>query len=341
MKNSVLALVEADGIFDGCQRIRLPIANDVTTFRKSLLVAVHVTPSIPGDIEIHIFDSKTQSFQSLTPNLLPTSSNCRLRLVIPPHHQQQKESATTKKSSSTKFPALPWREFDINLTDGTFLINGISLQINEVSNAGLGTGLNVWDGSIALAKYLESNPAIVEEKKILEVGAGTGLVGIAAAILGAKEVVVTDLEYSLANLRGNILLNQPSVDEKPPKRKILPIEAKVLDWFRPQDFDCCSSENCKTTWIPDVILASDVVWIDSLVLPLVKTLHYFCSLAVTKQTSPPWIIMSYQRRSQVVEDHLFQALRDHGFKITCSPKEETRSQVIQIFRIAFEGTVLS
>ena len=52
----------------------------------------------------------------------------------------------------------------------------------------LGTGLNTWDGAVVLAKYLESNSFIVKDKNVLEVGAGTGVVGMAAACLGASQV---------------------------------------------------------------------------------------------------------------------------------------------------------
>lgn len=54
-----------------------------------------------------------------------------------------------------------------------------------------------------MAKFLEvefSN-ATLKGNKVLELGSGTGLVGLAAAILGADQVMLTDLEYTLDNLR--------------------------------------------------------------------------------------------------------------------------------------------
>lgn len=42
-----------------------------------------------------------------------------------------------------------------------------------------------------LAKYLEIHPETVRNKSVLEVGAGTGVAGTAAALLGAREILLT------------------------------------------------------------------------------------------------------------------------------------------------------
>lgn len=42
-----------------------------------------------------------------------------------------------------------------------------------------------------LAKYLETVPTFVKNKNVLELGAGTGLAGMAATLLGAKATLLT------------------------------------------------------------------------------------------------------------------------------------------------------
>jgi Lysine methyltransferase len=42
-----------------------------------------------------------------------------------------------------------------------------------------------------LAKYIEIHPDTVRNKSVLEVGAGTGVAGTAAALLGAREILLT------------------------------------------------------------------------------------------------------------------------------------------------------
>jgi hypothetical protein len=74
-------------------------------------------------------------------------------------------------------------------------------------------------------------------------------------------------------------------------------------------------------WIPDIILAADVVWVDSLVRPLVETLYYICTFCIKhkqqqqqQQSSlSPIILLSYQRRSQIVENNLFNTLKEYHF----------------------------
>ena len=44
-----------------------------------------------------------------------------------------------------------------------------------------------------LAKYLETVPSFVKNKNVLELGAGTGLAGMAAILLGAKAALLTGI----------------------------------------------------------------------------------------------------------------------------------------------------
>lgn len=48
-------------------------------------------------------------------------------------------------------------------------------------------GLTVWDGALVLSKYFELHPNLVQGKYCIELGAGTGLVGIVMGLLGKEE----------------------------------------------------------------------------------------------------------------------------------------------------------
>ena len=57
---------------------------------------------------------------------------------------------------------------------------------------------------------------------------------------------------------------------------------------------------------------------DSLVRPLVETLYYICCTFCIEHKqqqslSSPIILLSYQRRSQIVENNLFQTLKEYNF----------------------------
>jgi predicted nicotinamide N-methyase len=69
-----------------------------------------------------------------------------------------------------------------------------------------------WAGGLALARYVLDNPRIVSGLRILDLGAGSGLVGIAAAKAGAREVVAAEVDrYAVAALKLNIKLNAVSI----------------------------------------------------------------------------------------------------------------------------------
>lgn len=74
-----------------------------------------------------------------------------------------------------------------------------------------------------LAKYLER--AFTHQfmgRTVLELGAGTGLVGIVASVLGAGRVILTDLPYALDNARENVERNRLALKGK--------VEVMELDW---------------------------------------------------------------------------------------------------------------
>ena len=122
-------------------------------------------------------------------------------------------------------------------------------------------------------------------KRVLELGAGCGLVGIAAAKLGANEVVMTDLNYALPLMRENVEQNKLSDSHQ----KIL---CQECDWFNPPTLNELfkSLSDDKSEIYPDVIIVADCVWLSPLVAPLLRTLKAYTSNSSTS------VIISYQQR---------------------------------------------
>ena len=69
----------------------------------------------------------------------------------------------------------------------------LELEVREASytEAGLG-GSHVFISSVAMSLWLLSHRHLLQGKRVLELGAGCGLVGIACSQVGCKEVVLTD-----------------------------------------------------------------------------------------------------------------------------------------------------
>lgn len=132
---------------------------------------------------------------------------------------------------STEILCLPGPKWFFNWPSGGFAVGmpPLPLHIGVVANSGLGTGLTVWDGAIVLSKYLENEAVVAAEcgevgllsgRVVLELGAGTGVVGLAASALGARRTYLTDQAYTLENLRRTVSRNS----------HLSGVEVMELDW---------------------------------------------------------------------------------------------------------------
>eukprot|EP00892_Ulva_mutabilis_P007914 jgi/Ulvmu1/5495/UM023_0031.1 len=130
------------------------------------------------------------------------------------------------------------------------------VTIHQQSFKAEGFASTVWDSSILVSKYIESNVSLVAGQKVCDVSAGTGLVGIVASLAGAAQVVATDLQENLPLLQRNIQANglQRSIAAAP------------LQW---------GTDDVRQLPLPlpfDLAIACDVMYIVEAVGPLVATL---------------------------------------------------------------------
>ncbi|KJE92373.1 hypothetical protein CAOG_03354 [Capsaspora owczarzaki ATCC 30864] len=164
------------------------------------------------------------------------------------------------------------------------------------------TASSIWDASLQLARCLErqhdrlDDPDLaVADKHVLELGAGSGLVGLACAAFGARSVTLTDTASVVASiLEPNRQLNPA----------LMPyVSCTALDWLH-QERDRQLVPNAI-----DVIVAADVVWVADLVLPLVRTIRALASASTI-------VLLAHQTRSAQVDEVLFAALAEAGFVAT-------------------------
>lgn len=105
-----------------------------------------------------------------------------------------------------------------------------SIRILDIGSDDI--GMRVWPIAPFTLKVLEAHfsPKYWCGKRVLEIGSGTGIVGIALAKMGA-EVLLTDLSHILPHTRRNILLNWPeeqAQSEQQTEHKF--IRSMTLDW---------------------------------------------------------------------------------------------------------------
>ena len=116
--------------------------------------------------------------------------------------------------------------------------------------------------------------------KILELGSGTGLVGIAAAVTLGANVTVTDLPHVIPNLQFNVDANADVVAQKGGTVNVAP-----LRWGEDDDVEVIGREF-------DLVLASDVVYHDHLFEPLIQTLRFLLNGGHEKKV----FLMAHLRR---------------------------------------------
>ena len=69
-----------------------------------------------------------------------------------------------------------------------------------------------WGGGMALARFIRDRPQTVDGRRVLDLGCGSGLVGIAAMLAGAASVLATDIDpFAVAGTTLNAAANNVAV----------------------------------------------------------------------------------------------------------------------------------
>jgi predicted nicotinamide N-methyase len=87
-----------------------------------------------------------------------------------------------------------------------FVIDDLVIEERPTGNEFYGE--YVWPASLVMCEFLKRNPELVKGKRVLELGSGTGIVGLYAAKLGAKHVTLTDfIDWNILNIKTNLKEN--------------------------------------------------------------------------------------------------------------------------------------
>jgi Lysine methyltransferase len=186
----------------------------------------------------------------------------------------------------------------VDRCDSSFTPAAASVMCGDAQQCtqGRGTAWAVWDAATVLALWLSTPEfdALLSElppqPHVLELGAGTGLAGLAVAARLRESpglrVTLTDLLEALPALQRNVDLN--------PALKDL-VSVAACDWFDSHGREMQA----------DVVLLTDCAWLLHLVAPLVATLDAVCKCGIA--------ILVHQTRSRAVDDFLWAELSRHGF----------------------------
>uniref|UniRef100_H3BFF2 EEF1A lysine methyltransferase 3 n=1 Tax=Latimeria chalumnae TaxID=7897 RepID=H3BFF2_LATCH len=113
--------------------------------------------------------------------------------------------------------------------------------------------------ALNLCSYFENCCLSFSGKKVIELGAGTGIVGILSVLLGG-DVTLTDLPHTLRHIKDNVSANIPAGLSSR-------FHIRALSWG--VDHESFPSDY-------DVILGADIVYLKDTYPSLLRTLQHLC-----------------------------------------------------------------
>ncbi|KAI9297862.1 hypothetical protein K502DRAFT_323050 [Neoconidiobolus thromboides FSU 785] len=263
----------------------MTLIEDFKKISKGILIYSKVL-----DIDEEIMNLYTKNFEEKEFDLYP-KFNQRDNL-----HYIEIESFSINKLNTLKSK--------LKKTDFT---NIIELQISQNNNLLNQTGITgsvIWKSSFLLSKYLLSIYTLFEGKNVLELGTGTGIVGITLSKLLVKkkvnfELILTDQEILLSQIQKNMALN--GLD------KVSNVHCKEFSWDTITENKITTLNNFNQYhWIQqystgfDIILLSDLIYNENVNLLLVNTIK----LLLTINSQAVLLIAQELRAAYVIEEFI-------------------------------------
>ncbi|KAI4899085.1 hypothetical protein NFI96_022009 [Prochilodus magdalenae] len=159
------------------------------------------------------------------------------------------------------FPAEDHLFEDTFSRETSYSLCGQECRITQAFSASLGVAASVWEAAIHLCRFFEQTCLDLRGKRVIELGAGTGIVSILAARLGAR-VTVTDLPLAIPQALRNIEANTPPTGWPSGAPIAVP-----LSWGQDQ-------ENFPSDW--DMVLGTDIIYMPETFPLLLDTLAHLC-----------------------------------------------------------------
>ena len=154
----------------------------------------------------------------------------------------------------------------------------------------------IWDGGLGLVEYFRTNEGFSRDALVIDLGSGTGVVGLGMAAVGFRNSVVTDLHDALGLMKENVNLN-PSLD----------VAVEELAWGEPLP-TAIEERIARSNEI--FVVGADIVYRQNLFDPLLATMESLCSTKCKVQC-----ILATQSTRDHLDDFYNRAF-ERGFKKT-------------------------
>ncbi|XP_024395799.1 uncharacterized protein [Physcomitrium patens] len=197
---------------------------------------------------------------------------------------QESVDVDLSEGVASLFMAIPTVEVTkIKVGNRLLLIKCVARENQHTTRA---TGLLLWDAAPALASVLEANPALYDNKRVLELGCGATALSSLIVSNSAATVFATDGDpASMSLLQENMELNSSSF----PVGKVC---CRKLEWGQKEDVEAIKSE-CQRAGF-DLIVGTDVTYVAAAVPLLFQT----ASSLIAKQSSSLFVLCHFSRKVQ-------------------------------------------
>ncbi|ETS75302.1 hypothetical protein PFICI_12246 [Pestalotiopsis fici W106-1] len=250
-------------------------------------VKVPYRPSV--SYEVKVLEMLIDRIQKAMPGAAAAESE-------PLKNMQSRLATLRETSSSPSQDPLSWQDAYLTYNCSPTLEAWQPITLHEPRSRIAGTahtGHRTWEGALNLATYLVAHPALVDGKRVLELGAGTGFLSILCRkFLGAGAATATDGEDAVVEgMRENLRLND--VDDNAQ----IGVAARRLWWgtelegnWRGDDDD-----NVSKAPVVDTVIGADIIYQKEGTRALVKALR-----AILDLQPQSTIILSNARRFPAV-----------------------------------------
>ncbi|KAJ9616477.1 Protein-lysine N-methyltransferase rrg1 [Cladophialophora chaetospira] len=212
----------------------------------ALLDTLELLSFVPSSFSIPEDASRVRVAESGVPGYLTSVISSTLSWIEDESTKESVWSAASarlsERSGRNAMPAMT-RSFNIE--------KDVLIQLHEPTLTEDNLGLKTWTSSLLLSQRLHEVRRLIPGNidRVLELGAGTGLVGISAACVWKTHVTLTDLPEIIPNLQKNLDLNGEVVREHNGN-----VVSRALDWS--DETDAPQSDQVKFM----VILAADPIY---------------------------------------------------------------------------------
>jgi predicted nicotinamide N-methyase len=208
------------------------------------------------------------------------------------------------------------RDFEFKIITVAYMPISKLMRLRE--NSSEISGQKLWCGSLTVIEYLLDHPEFISNSNVIELGSGTGVVGMLCGKLGCRNVCLTDNDTrSLEHMRLDVIKNGVNA-------MIIP-----LDWF---SFDLNRFESACHFFLelhpPLRIVAGDVLYKEALVQPFFQVVKAFLQRPNSK------MLLCHVPRAGVEHSHVIAIANQCGLSITSIPAEEWKKGVCVQYSVA-------